>query len=277
VDVQNKSGTRVSQSAEFSADIQYRRIPTFIRAYFLTKKLDEFGQNLLQLGKLPGGANRQLSLWEVLQLLDDGRAAERTQFFGSRLMSLLEDARGTDNALDPEMQQVVESGLDEMNTYIECLAAVRGDYHRSFLVKSMDSLLLKNRQGALLAQARTTRAPRRFILDSRLLEVLLQLAVLRFRPEGGYQTEEIRVDELLAFIRGRYGLHIDQLPSGEGFSEPSIQDRAALRENREAFKSKLREIGLFQDLSDASITQRVTPRYRIGARRSVQSEEGVGS
>ena len=238
--------------------------------------MDEFGQNLLQLGRLPGEANRQLSVWEVLQLLDDARAAEREKFFGSRLMSLLEDARDSDNALDPEIQDVVDSGLDDMNAYVECLAAVRGDYHRSFLVRSMDSLLLKNRPGAMLVQARTARAPRRFILDSRLLEVLLQLAVLRFRTEGGYQTEEIRVDELLSFIRERYGIHIDQLPAGEGFGEPSIQDRAALRENKEAFKSKLREIGFFQDLSDASITQRVTPRYRIVARATGKPEEGDG-
>ncbi len=274
VDVLNKPGTRVSQLAEFSADMHYRRMPSFIRAYFLTKKLDEFGQNLLQMGRLPGGVNRQLSLWEVLQLLDDARAAERKQFFGSRLMSLLEDARGADNALDPEIQKVVDSGLDDMNAYVECLAAVRGDYHRSFLVKSLDSLLLKNRPGAMLAQARTARAPRRFILDSRMLEVLLQLAVLRFCTGGGYQTEEIRVDELLAFIRERYGIHIDQLPAGEGFGEPSIQDRAALRENKEAFKGKLREIGFFEDLSDAAITQRVTPRYRIVARAGGRPEEG---
>ncbi len=139
----------------------------------------------------------------------------------------------------------------------------------------MDSLLLKNRPGAMLAQARAARAPRRFILDSRLLEVLLQLAVLKFRTGGGYQTEEIRVDELLTFIRERYGIYIDQLPAGEGFGELSIQDRAALRENKGVFKSKLREIGFFQDLSDASITQRVTPRYRITGREAGNIQAGV--
>jgi hypothetical protein len=40
-------------------------------------------------------------------------------------------------------------------------------------------------------------------------------------------------------------------------------DRQALRGNFEAFKTRLREIGFFQDLSDAWITQTVTPRYRI--------------
>jgi hypothetical protein len=94
---------------------------------------------------------------------------------------------------------------------------------------------------------------------------LLQIAVLRIGEKStlGYKTEEIRVEDLLLFLRKRYGLYIDRLPSGEGFGESSIEDREALRKNKEAFKNKLREIGFFQDLSDAYVTQFVTPRYRI--------------
>jgi hypothetical protein len=97
-----------------------------------------------------------------------------------------------------------------------------------------------------------------------LLEVLLQIAVLRFDSQSGrYFSEEIQIDRLLAFLRDRYGLYIDSLPVGEGFGEPSIADCEAIRNNKIAFKNKLREIGFFQDLSDAYITQHVTPRYRI--------------
>jgi hypothetical protein len=101
------------------------------------------------------------------------------------------------------------------------------------------------------------------------VEPMLQIAVLKIAGEGplGYQTEEIRVEDLLLFLRERYGLYIDRLPPGEGFDEASIEDREALRNNKQAFKSKLREIGFFQDLSDAYITQHVTPRYRIVAQK----------
>jgi hypothetical protein len=103
-----------------------------------------------------------------------------------------------------------------------------------------------------VAQARSPNAPRRFILDSRLLEVLLQIAVLRYdSATGKYHSEEIQIDRLLTLLTERYGLFIERLPVGEGFGEPSIQDQQALRRNREAFKNKLREIGFFQDLSDA--------------------------
>src|SRR5204863_6583595 len=105
---------------------------------------------------------------------------------------------------------------------------LRGDFQRSFIVRALDSLLLKNRPGALLAQARSAKTPRRFVLDSRLLEVLLQIAVLRYDTDTGkYRSEEIQIDRLLTFIRERYGLYIDRLPSGEGFGEPSIKDREA--------------------------------------------------
>ena len=79
----------------------------------------------------------------------------------------------------------------------------------------------------------------------------------------GYHTGELRIDELLTFLRERYGLYIDRLPRGDGFQAPSIADRRALRENLEAFTSRLREVGFYQDLSDAYVTQTVTPRYRI--------------
>jgi hypothetical protein len=40
---------------------------------------------------------------------------------------------------------------------------------------------------------------------------------------------------------------------------------AALRRNVESFKGRLREIGFFRDLSDAYVTQTITPRYAIAA------------
>lgn len=271
VDVQNRPGTRVSELAEISAELHYRRISGFVQAYFLTKKMDEFGEYLLQSGRLPGGTNRKLKVAEVLRLLDDCHAVDREQFFGARVFSLKEDMTGEDNTLDPEIQVTLGLGLDQLNTYIECLMRLRGDFQRSFVVKALDSLMLKNRAGAMLAQARSARAPRRFILDSRLLEVLLELAVLRYDAGSGhYFSEEIQIDRLLAFLRERYGIFIDALPCGEGFGEPSIADREALRQNKTAFKNKLREIGFFQDLSDAYVTQHVTPRYCIGNKQSAQ-------
>jgi hypothetical protein len=133
---------------------------------------------------------------------------------------------------------------------------------------------MKHRPGALIAQARARNAPRRFILDSRLLEVLLQVAVLRPGGVAGYHTAPLRIEEVLVFLRERYGLYIDRLPPGDGFGAPSIQDRTALRDNVTAFTARLREIGFYRDLSDAYVTQTVTPRYTIDLYGTTSGGEG---
>lgn len=109
--------------------------------------------------------------------------------------------------------------LPDFDIYIEILVAMRGDFHRKGIVKRIDSLLMKNDPGALLVQAYTKNAPRRFVLDSRLLEVLLQVDVLQPGGTHGYHTGAMR---------------IDQLPSGDGFGPPSIDDRKALRANEQS-------------------------------------------
>ena len=53
----------------------------------------------------------------------------------------------------------------------------------------------------------------------------------------------------------------------------TIADRKALRENQKAFVSRLREIGFYRDLSDAYVTQTVTPRYRIAKTEKMPARE----
>ncbi len=266
VDVAGQPGTPLASLAEHSADTHYRRIPTFLRAYFATKKLDEFATDLVRRGKLSKPPSGEFSVGEVLQLLDAPLKAEREKFFGQRVSSLVEETSGARDAeLDPEVKAVTEMGLSEFDAYIEMIVALRGAFHRKYVTQCIDSLLLKSRPGALIAQGRTKDAPRRFVLDSRLLEVLLQIAVLKPGGADGFHTGEMRVDELLVFLRERYGIFIDQLPRGDGFATTSIEDRRALRDNVRAFTGRLREVGFYRDLSDAYVTQTITPRYRIAA------------
>ncbi len=264
IDVAGQPGTPMAALAERSADTHYRRIPTFLRAYFATKKLDEFATDLVRRGKLTKPPSGEFSVGEVLQLLEAPLKAEREKFFGQRVSSLVEETSGAKDAeLDPEVKAVTEMGLSEFDAYIEMIVALRGPFHRKYVTQCIDSLLLKNRRGAFIAQGRTKDAPRRFVLDSRLLEVLLQLAVLKPGGAAGFHTGELRVDELLVFLRERYGIFIDQLPRGDGFVTTSIEDRRALRDNVRSFTGRLREVGFYRDLSDAYVTQTITPRYRI--------------
>lgn len=265
VDVANQPTSRIAQMAQRSADVHFGRIPQFIKAYYSVRKLDEFGNDLVKRGKLARPQDGSFAVNEILQLLEPPHKAEREKFFGQRVYGLIQDSGGsTTEDLDPELKSVIEMELSEFETYIEMLVALRGKYHRDYITQCLDSLLLKNRPGALITQPRVKDGRRRFILDSRLLEVLLQIAVLKPGGKLGYHTGEIRVDELLQFLRERYGLFVETLPR-DGFNDISMEERKALRANLQAFTSRLREVGFYQDLSDAYVTQTVRPRYTINA------------
>lgn len=262
-DLSGSAESATAAMAEHSADGYYRRIPGFVRAYFVAKKLDEFSEHLVRRGKLIRPLNAVFSVSELYGLQGEPFAEERDKFFGERLAGLLESLSDGESGLDAEVEAITKMGLSDFETYIEILVALRGAFHRKYIIESLDATMLKNKAGALLAQTRARNAPRRFALDSRLLEVLLQIAVLRPGGDKGYFTGEMRIDDLLAFLRERYGLHIDQLPPGEGFGAPTIDERKALRSNVQSFTGRLREIGFYRDLSDAYVTQTVVPRYTI--------------
>lgn len=263
VDLSGSAESPTAALAERSADGYFRRIPGFVRAYFVAKKLDEFSEDLLRRGKLIRPLNSVFSVGELLGLQGESFKEEREKFFGQRLSALLESLSDDNNGLDHDVQAITNMGLSDFETYIEILVSLRGAFHREFIFKSFDSIMQKNKAGALLAQSRARSAPRRFVLESRLLEVLLQIAVLRPGGDKGYFTGEMRIDDLLSFLRERYGLYIDQLPPGDGFTAPTIDERKALRANVQAFTGRLREIGFYRDLSDAYVTQTVVPRYTI--------------
>ncbi len=262
VDMGDVKNQHMAELARKSTERLYRKIPTFVQAYFVVKKVDEMAEYLSKkTGKLatPGGG--VFTVGDLLSLLKPGHDAERQAYFKFRLASMIEESTSEDEDVDPEIREVTGMSLGEFESFIEILMAYRGKYHRQYITECLDSLLLKNKENGLLAQSRTKGSPRRFVLGSKLLEVLLQIAVLT-QDGGRFLTREVRIEELLAFLRNRYGLHIDRLPEGSQ-ANSSILDRRALRLNLEAFKRRLREIGYYEDLSDAYVTQKISPRYAI--------------
>ena len=264
VDIANIPGTPVAQLAEQSADIHYRRIPAFVRAHYAVKKLDQFVSYLSkQPGKAPTPARGYFTVEEVLAYLGSQAASERNPFFKQRMAGVLEGSNADGDEIPPELQAILDLELPPFETYVEIVTSIRGPYFRRYITETMDTLLLKNRPGALLGQQRASGSRRRCILDAKLLEVLLQVAVLRPSDSQGFVTCPVRIDELLEWFRKRYGIHVDRLPKGDGWEEPGINELRALRDNAQAFRRRLREIGFYEDLSDAYITQVVSPRYEI--------------
>ena len=73
-----------------------------------------------------------------------------------------------------------------------------------------------------------------------------------------------RIDELIAKLRSRYGIVINGLNESR-FNDADLETHLAFKENVDAFKTKLRQIGFYTDLSDAYILQKIRPRYKFKA------------
>ena len=138
------------------------------------------------------------------------------------------------------------------------LGASQYRYLREFI----DAVSMKNSPSMLMADSRSKRHMRRGALGSKLLDTMVQLLVLKEKPNGGYETYSLSIDELADAIRKRYGLIINGIGE-KRFAEADVEMNAAFRVNMEAFKNKLRQIGFYTDMSDACILQKIRPRYKL--------------
>ena len=91
---------------------------------------------------------------------------------------------------------------------------------------------------------------------------MVQLLKKKKKPNGGYETRSLSIDELASAIRERYGLIINGIED-ERFADADVEMNAAFHLNMEAFKNKLRQIGFYTDMSDACILQKIRPRYKL--------------
>lgn len=245
-----------------SASTWYGRLPEFVWGTFAVLKLTDFAKDLHRQGKYSVPTRDDLPAADAITLLGDKFADDRERFFDMRVRRILDDE---EDPLAPELQRIIDLGLSNFETYLALITHYRGTFQRKYLVDCLDSMFLKGRPGELLTQPRGNNGVRRFVLDSRLLEVLLQVCLVQPDTSGRMRTKPMRVDQVLDTLRNRYGIYIDTLPDQDGFHGAELPDQAALRANTAAFVDRLREIGYYRDLSDAYLTQTVTPRFIIGA------------
>src|SRR5262249_4547832 len=112
VDVAGIPDMACAQLAERSAHRWYGRISAFVQATFTIKKLDDFAQHLLNLGRLRRGSDGLITVDQLLALNGPSYRTERDRFADSRLPRVLEALQGPDGDLDPQTRDLVELGLD---------------------------------------------------------------------------------------------------------------------------------------------------------------------
>ncbi|HVB24259.1 MAG TPA: hypothetical protein VNG51_20140 [Ktedonobacteraceae bacterium] len=106
----------------------------------------------------------------------------------------------------------------------------------------------------LLAGSTRSRASWRYAPSNDLLAVLVQVAAARLSSQG---IQSIRLQEFLQFLEKRYGILIDRPPD----MFKGAEYIAAAHDNLRAMQNRLRQMGIFRDLSDDFTIQRLHPPY----------------
>lgn len=97
-----------------------------------------------------------------------------------------------------------------------------------------------------------------YVMSNDLLWTLVHLASIQ--PENLHKDHpgRIRLIDFLDFLKRRYGILVKEVP--EEFS--SIDSNKAARENLISLQRRLKQMGLFENLSDDYEAQYITPQYR---------------
>lgn len=111
-----------------------------------------------------------------------------------------------------------------------------------------------NREDGILVGGTRGPAQLKYAFGDELLEALVQLALV---STANNSKAPLTLTTFLSFLKERYGILIDRPPSYA--RNPEME--SAADENFDALKRKLRQMGLFIDLSDARDSQRILQRY----------------
>ena len=253
VDVSNDLESRIAPLA--CRDME--RITNSLNEYFHVT----FEINVVQKYLRDKGADSSLA--NVLETLKNN-IDRSSDYYLSGISNIKGEASDDDKQYIDMILQFFDDN-DYFGKYIHLLENTSGgsSYQYPFYLRLIDSLSMKNSESQLLADGRRSRKhPRRGSLGSKLIETLVQLLVLEPNGNGNYETRALSIDELAQLIRDRYGLIING-SNEPRFAGADVETHAAFKDNMEAFKNKLRQIGFYTDLSDAYLLQKIRPRYKI--------------
>lgn len=262
VDMGGDFRSRMAQMAQESVAGAQSKLVDLIRALFTLNQLLRYAREEPALGIPDTPA-------DVLNILDNVPADFQPDF-RARLKRLRSDNETIDEELPPEIQAIFDSGLPPFDLFIELVTHLRQKHHLNYLTEMMDKLFQKNTDSGAMVQGKSRNNPRRWHLGGRLLEVLVQLAVLRWGEKDGkksFYSEPILIEDFLLWAEARYGLVIGGSQLGGGRVPVTMEEHRAFRDNVRALKDRLREIGFYDDLSDAYIAQTIRPRYPIDHRK----------
>ena len=215
----------------------------YFRAHYKLIKLSEFA-------KTQGNSNPTLE-----QLIDYSNNSHADGFFNYKIADIVNDEDLKD---DPDIQAILKLDIPALDKYVEILCNDKANWklrirnHKSL----MATLCNMNKDEGFLQGGRGKK--RKYVLGNLLLEVLVQLAVVS-ADKYRFKTQPITIVSFVEWLKNRYGIYIKEWPGGS--DSPEIAK--ALNNNYEVLKNRLRQLGFYTDLSDASNSQVIKPRFKI--------------
>ncbi len=248
VDCTDNFDSKISVDAIEDATRLYNSIYPYLEASF---KIN------IALGYLGVDRTESNNLPRALSVLKD-----RPDDFEPYMKAVWNQAVGN---LDEEDSRLVEEIVQYEDSYFDKYLALLMNQKskRQFVEyrRLLANFSFNNSENGFMAQGRSKKHPRRFVMGTRLLETLVQILVLEVR-DGAFTTRSLSIEELITNLRDRYGLVINGLEEPR-FEGAVLNTHLAFKENVEFFKNKLRQIGFYNDLSDAYILQKIRPRYNL--------------
>lgn len=266
VDATGNPRSRMAQLAQESALSEYARLMDLIKSIFTFNQLLRFAQNRHQTLHDPR---------RVLALLRDPPPAFDA-YWHIRLDEVRKKNEGgkeeDKQSISAEEESILGMELPPFDIFIELVTHIRARHHREYLIQLLDKLLQKNTDFGALAQSKSKTNDRRWVFGGRLLEVFVQLSVLKWQEKDGqkkFYSEPILIEDFLIWLESRYGFVIDGARADVGRKPVTVEEHRAFSENARGLKNQLREIGFYDDLSDAYNAQTIRPRYPIDQRSEV--------
>lgn len=153
-------------------------------------------------------------------------------------------------------------GAPEFEQVVHLLMVAQEKQAQQNILRWMSSIGGLGQSYGLIVGTRTSRQSWRYAPSNDLLAILVQLAAID-HPKWNRTTrkapEPIALQEFLEWLEVRFGLLVDRPPAGLGFDSPDYT--AAARDNLGAMLRRLRQMGIFEDLSDDFSVQRLTPPF----------------
>jgi hypothetical protein len=276
------TGSRTGLSYSMANDCVRRDVETyqrFVASNILLKQLQGYAIELrrtpsraARIAEILGGATDGTRyLKGLLLLMQDDEIGPQIQHLATgdedAIRREYQQEDGSEDSADLERLEEIARGSDSpLGRLIAILTHAQSDKATDNYMQWFSTIGGLRKSYGILASNTSSRTSWRYAPDNEILAVLVQMAAIEKESDGHADSakagqwshpQAIRLREFLDYLERRFGILIDRPPSSYSGAEAS----AAARENLRAMLDRLRQMGIFSDMSDDFTVQRLQPPY----------------